>query len=928
MVLASALGKGAKSYMEPSKLPPLVCSTLVAVLLLALFVEVVKTTASKHDNQGGVIGHGYQVKYARVENSTSKTLAASLQLIQNTTVYGPDIQLLSLTASLEEDDTLRIRITDANNRRWEVPYNILPRQPPPPLSSVHPPPQNQPPNTTILTHPHSDLTFTLFHTIPFGFSVSRKSTHTALFDATPTASNPNTFLIFKDQYLQLSSSLPAQQAHLYGLGEHTKPTFQLPHNQVLTMWNADIASFNRDLNLYGSHPFYMDVRSSPVAGSTHGVFLLNSNGMDVEYTGDRITYKVIGGIIDLYIFAGPTPAMVLDQYTKIIGRPAPMPYWAFGFHQCRWGYHDVNEVESVVDKYAEAKIPLEVMWTDIDYMDAFKDFTLDPVHFPLDKMQQFLNKLHKNGQRYVPILDPGINTNKSYETFIRGMQSDVYIKRDGKPYLGSVWPGPVYYPDFLDPSAQNFWIDEIKRFRDILSFDGIWIDMNEASNFITSAPAPGSSLDNPPYKINNSGGRVPISSKTIPASAMHHGNITEYNAHNLYGFLESQATREALIRTRTERPFLLSRSTFAGSGKYTAHWTGDNAARWDDLQYSIPTMLNFGLFGMPMVGADICGFAENTTEELCRRWIQLGAFYPFSRDHSTRDTIYQELYRWESVAATARKVLGLRYQLLPYFYTLMYEASLRGLPIARPLFFTFPEDVTTYGVGSQFLIGRGIMVSPVLEPGAVSVNAYFPRGNWFSLFNYSSFVSESTGSYVNLSAPPDHINVHIHEGNIVAMQGEAMTTQAARNTPFHLLVVMSDHMVSIGELFLDDGVEINMGGEKEKWSLVSFSAKSGTNGVTISSSVVNSGYAMSQRWVVDKITILGLTRRVRLKGYTLQMAVRATKVKRLGIGSNSDNQGGFVVSEISDLRLLIGQDFTLKLEFEGATSHRKPTGLC
>ncbi|KIM29882.1 glycoside hydrolase family 31 protein [Serendipita vermifera MAFF 305830] len=739
-------------------------------------------------------------------------------------VYGPDIAKLTLSVTYETDNRIHMKVVDAAGPRYEVPESVFPR----PSSSDG--------------SRNSNIQFQ-YTRAPFSFSITRKDSNETLFN---TAGFP---LIFEPQYLRVKTSLPPN-ANIYGLGEHTD-TFRLsPDNTTRTLWNRDAYGVPNGTNLYSDHPVYFEHRSS----GTHGVFLLNSNGMDVKLrsasNSTTLEYNVIGGILDFYFLAGPGPLDVAKQYARLAGLPAEVPYWGLGLHQCRYGYQNYLDVAQVVANYSAAGIPLETMWTDIDYMYQRLVFTNDPQYFPLDKMREIVKALHARDQHYIVMVDPAVGVkpgiSKAYD---RGKALDVWIKNpNGTDHLGIVWPGVVVWPDWFNSKTAAYWANEFKLFfnpQTGIDIDGVWIDMNEPASFCTypcadpyaeavsqnmppnrTTPPPSatsqlpiplalakrannySDVLNPPYAIGNVNAH--LSDKTAFTNVVHANGMIEYDVHNIYGTMMSSTTRDAMEARRPGlRPFVITRSTFAGAGAKVGKWLGDNLSTWEHYRVSIAGMLGFAsIYQIPEVGSDVCGFGGNTTETLCARWATLGAFNPFYRNHNGDTSISQEFYRWPSVAQAAKNAIDMRYRLLDYFYTALHLAHTDGVPVLQPLWFQYPKDTNTFGIDLQFFFGNSILVSPVTQENVTDVSIYLPNDTFYDFKNYA--VINGTGSTVQLSnISYTDIPVYIRGGVVLPLRVQsANTTTALRKKNFELVIAPNRSGKASGSLYIDDGVSI------------------------------------------------------------------------------------------------------------------------
>ncbi|CDK24899.1 unnamed protein product [Kuraishia capsulata CBS 1993] len=812
------------------------------------------------------LAKGYRVVKSHY---TQNGLEAKLKLINETNIYGYDFDSLTLKVEYQSDNRLNVHIepTDLSD------VYVLPEH-----LAFKPKAESE-----FYSFSNADLVFT-YEKDPFTFTILRASSGEELFS---TAGNP---LVFSNQFIQLNTSLPLNHT-ITGLGESIHGFVQEP-GSVKTLFAND-AGDPIDGNIYGTHPFYIDQRYD--TNTTHGVYWRTSAAQEVIIEEEALTWRALSGVVDLYFFSGPTVKEVISQYVHEIGLPGFQPYWSLGYHQCRWGYSTIQELDEVVKTFKKFEIPLETIWSDIDYMDSYKDFTTDPHRYPAKEFKKFLDTIHDDHQHYVPIVDAAIyvpnpnNASDNYTVFESGNSSETFLRNpDGSLYIGAVWPGYTVFPDFFANSTQEWWTESFAEWYKTIEFDGIWLDMNEVSSFCvgscgsenytqnpvhppfvvgssptsypegfsksnkteyhsiessisassasvaktassssTATSTSSATLDSkntletgvgninyPPYAIYNWQGNYDIATHDVSPNATHADGTLEYDVHNLYGYTQTNATYNALLEIQpNKRPFIITRSTFAGSGQWAGHWGGDNNADWQWMYFSIPQALSFGIFGIPFFGVDTCGFNGNSDSELCSRWTQLSSFFPFYRNHNVLGAISQEPYVWSDVTEAAKTSIGIRYSLLPYYYTLLQEAHTTGLPILRALSWQFPEDRSLRAADRQFFVGDALIVTPVLEPLVDTVKGVFPGSGETEVY-YDWYTQEAqdfeAGFNETLDAPLGHIPLHVRGGHILPLQEPGYTIHDSRKNPFSLIVALDLDGYASGKLYLDDGESVNI----------------------------------------------------------------------------------------------------------------------
>lgn len=531
-----------------------------------------------------------------------------------------------------------------------------------------------------------------------------------------------------------------------GLGEKTGNLDRA--GSGYTNWNSDVFGYQANQDpLYATIPFYIGIHH----GKNYGIFFDNTWQSDFNFGASNNRFSSFGargGEMNYYFIYHQRVADIITDYTTLTGRMHLPPMWSLGYQQNRYSYYPDTEVYRIAQTLREKKIPADGITLDIHYMDRYQLFTWDKERFP-DPLKM-TTKLKEMGFRTTVIVDPGIKVEKGAAAFERGVKDSVYIKYpDGQFYTGQVWPGWCHFPDFTSPKGRAWWEKEVKFFSDY-GISGIWNDMNEIATWGQKMPS-----------------NVLFDFDGIKASHL--------RAHNVYGLEMVRASYEGARKNMGERPFILTRAGYAGLQRYSAIWTGDNRAEDTHMMAGVRLMNSLGLSGVAFSGMDVGGFTGNPSVALYCRWMQIGAFIPYFRNHTGVNTKSAEPWAFgEEVLEIARNYVNLRYRLLPYLYSSFYEATQNGLPVMRSLAINYTHDPHIYDgqYQNQYFFGNGMLVAP-FESGKDFGKVYLPAGNWYDLYTGAQMEG---GKEMIVELSMQKLPVYVKGSSIVPMQSLIQNT--------------------------------------------------------------------------------------------------------------------------------------------------------
>ncbi|KAF7325290.1 Glycoside hydrolase family 31 protein [Mycena venus] len=585
--------------------------------------------------------------------------------------------------------------------------------------------------------------------------------------------------------LSIDISFPSHGT-IYGIPQHAtrlalpttagdSPTFTDPYR----LYNADVFEYlaSSPMSLYGSIP----ILHAHSADSTVGIFhaVGSETWIDVSHASDKSTethWISESGILDLFLMPGPTPADVFAQYSRLTGTPVLPPHWSLGYHQCRWNYISSDDVRTVQRRFDEEDMPVDVFWLDIEYAEEHKYFMWDAKNFP-DPVEM-TNDVAANGRKMVVIVDPHLKRTSNYPAFQEASDRKVLVM----PSSGEGEYEGVVLSLFKTTALKSGW-SWTSSTTDI----HIWNDMNEPSVF--------------------NGPEI-----SMPRDNVHYGGWEHRDVHNINGMLFSNLTSKA-VQERTDppqRPFVLTRSFFAGSQRFGAMWTGDNLGTWEHMAVGIQMVLANGIGGMSFAGSDVGGFFGNPEPEMLVRWYQVGIFNPFLRAHAHIDTKRREPFLLEQpYKGIVKDLLRLRYTMLPVWYTAFRETSVTGVPVLRPHYVVFPKDPKGFTVDDQYFIGAsGILVKPITTKGATETTVYLPEDEvYYDYFSHHVYRGAAKGKDITVQAELHQVPVFVRGGSIVpTRERPRRSSPLMKLDPFTLRVALSKAGSARGELYLDDGV--------------------------------------------------------------------------------------------------------------------------